>query len=338
MNSKQIDYLNIGLMFLALILALKIPFELFLFSYAVLGPLHYLTEINWLKERNYFAKNKSVFWVMLALSALISIGPVFSSLARWDVTAEAFAFWPKSEFRQLLSDWSPNIIFIALISGISFVFFNKVWISLAIAAVAAILGFFIQDQQFFIVSLGTFLPTLVHVYIFTGLFMLYGAMKSKSTPGLISVACLVACAFIIFNYSFKKFSIPSEATSQAFDDSSFSGVIEKIISTFHIKTKVVQNLNITFIKIQSFVAFAYTYHYLNWFSKTSIIKWHQIEKKQLIFIGAVWAASVALYYYDYNVGLIVLFLLSFMHVLLEFPLNVVSIKGIVNIARGREKN
>ena len=52
-------------MFLALVLALKIPFELFLFSYAVLGPLHYLTEINWLKERNYFAKNKKVFWVML---------------------------------------------------------------------------------------------------------------------------------------------------------------------------------------------------------------------------------------------------------------------------------
>jgi hypothetical protein len=29
-----------------------------------------------------------------------------------------------------------------------------------------------------------------------------------------------------------------------------------------------------FFKVQSFIAFAYTYHYLNWFSKTSIIKWN----------------------------------------------------------------
>ena len=337
MKSKQIDYLNIGLMFLALVLALKIPFELFLFSYAVLGPLHYLTEIDWLKERNYFAKNKNVFWVMLVLSAIISLGPIFSSLAKWDVTAKAFEFWPHSHLRTLLGLWSPNIIFISLVAGISFVFFNKLWISLVIASAAAVLGYFIQDQDFFIVSLGTFLPTLVHVYIFTGLFMLYGAMKTKSTPGLISVGCLVACALIILNYSFKKFAIPGDATTQAFDDSSFSGVIEKIISSFHLKSEIVGSVNITFIRLQSFVAFAYTYHYLNWFSKTSIIKWHQVEKKQLIFIGAVWIASVGLYYYDYHVGLIVLFLLSFMHVLLEFPLNVASVKGIVNIVRGKEK-
>ena len=84
MQSKQIDYLNIALMFLALILALKIPFELFLFSYAVLGPLHYLTEINWLKERNYFSKNSNVFWVMLILSILISIKPVMDTLGWWE--------------------------------------------------------------------------------------------------------------------------------------------------------------------------------------------------------------------------------------------------------------
>jgi len=58
----------------------------------------------------------------------------------------------------------------------------------------------------------------------------------------------------------------------------------------------------------------------------------------LVFIGAVWVGSVGLYYYDYHVGLIVLFLLSFMHVLLEFPLNVASVIGIVDIARGKEKS
>ena len=37
MNTKQLDWLNIGLMLTALILAKRIPFELFLFSYATLS-------------------------------------------------------------------------------------------------------------------------------------------------------------------------------------------------------------------------------------------------------------------------------------------------------------
>ena len=31
---------------------------MFLFAYAFLGPLHYLTEISWLHDRQYFAKGK----------------------------------------------------------------------------------------------------------------------------------------------------------------------------------------------------------------------------------------------------------------------------------------
>src|SRR2546430_5445042 len=38
------------------LLAYAFPFELFLFSYAVLGPLHYLTEISWLHDRKYFVQ------------------------------------------------------------------------------------------------------------------------------------------------------------------------------------------------------------------------------------------------------------------------------------------
>jgi hypothetical protein len=55
MTVKQLDILNIGLMALSCMAAFLVPFELFLFSYAVLGPLHYLTEIGWLHKRNYFA-------------------------------------------------------------------------------------------------------------------------------------------------------------------------------------------------------------------------------------------------------------------------------------------
>src|SRR5437762_6342156 len=57
-NTDKINYLNIGLMLLSLGVAFRFPFELFLFSYAVLGPLHYLTEISWLHERKYFTESQ----------------------------------------------------------------------------------------------------------------------------------------------------------------------------------------------------------------------------------------------------------------------------------------
>ena len=77
-----------------------------------------------------------------------------------------------------------------------------------------------------------------------------------------------------------------------------------------------------------FIAFAYLYHYLNWFSKTEIIRWHKVPKVRFILVIALWIVASGFYLYDYSVGLSVLFFLSFTHVLLEFPLNIVSILGI----------
>ena len=75
------------------------------------------------------------------------------------------------------------------------------------------------------------------------------------------------------------------------------------------------------IVIMRLIAFSYTYHFLNWFSKTSIIKWHQIPKKNLAVVFLLWIASLALYFYDYYIGLKVLYFLSLLHVVLDFPLD-----------------
>jgi hypothetical protein len=75
------------------------------------------------------------------------------------------------------------------------------------------------------------------------------------------------------------------------------------------------------LRLVRFLAFAYTYHYLNWFSKTSIIQWHAVSRARLALVAILWIASVALYYVNYDLGLRWLFLLSLSHVLLEFPLN-----------------
>jgi alcohol dehydrogenase len=89
------------------------------------------------------------------------------------------------------------------------------------------------------------------------------------------------------------------------------------------------------LMLMRFIAFAYTYHYLNWFSKTSIIKWHEVGAGRLAAIAALWAGSVALYLYDYARGVQWLLCLSYLHVYLEFPLNHISILGTFRELRGR---
>jgi hypothetical protein len=51
-------------------------------------------------------------------------------------------------------------------------------------------------------------------------------------------------------------------------------------------------------------------------------------------IVGIWVMSIAIYAYDYMLGLKWLFLLSFLHVLLEFPLNYRSIIGIGTELKG----
>ena len=70
MTLDRINYLNIGLMLISLIAAFILPFEVFLLSYAILGPLHYLTEISWLHDRQYFSPKK-LDWVPLAVLGLL---------------------------------------------------------------------------------------------------------------------------------------------------------------------------------------------------------------------------------------------------------------------------
>ncbi len=77
-----------------------------------------------------------------------------------------------------------------------------------------------------------------------------------------------------------------------------------------------------------FISFAYLYHYLNWFSKTKIIGWHEVSKQRLAVVGIIWAAAIVLYAIDYDLGFKALFFLSAMHVLLEFPLDFRTIIGI----------
>src|SRR5579872_5734533 len=86
---QRVDLLNFLLIWVTLGLALAWPFQLFLFSYIVLGPLHYLTEINWLDQQNYFLRPRdrgAFIWMMVAIVAVLGVCTYLPDTNQWALT------------------------------------------------------------------------------------------------------------------------------------------------------------------------------------------------------------------------------------------------------------
>ena len=72
-DSSRIDLVNIGLVILSCIAAYLFPLELLVFSFVVLGPLHYLTEISWLEKRGFFVRERFDYFFLVAMCLAIAI-------------------------------------------------------------------------------------------------------------------------------------------------------------------------------------------------------------------------------------------------------------------------
>lgn len=327
MNTKDTDILNVILIIVSLMLAFNLPFGLFIFSYAILGPLHYLTEINWLKEKKYFVKNTSWIWLFVVLGCLISIPFLF----KFEVFSGNAAAKKVSDF---IASSGDEIILVCLLFAIGLIYFKQklhllLFLMGSIAVALPLLYFF----PAFALAIAIFIPTVIHVYLFTLLFMIYGTMHSKSTPGILAIVLLILVPIIITVSKINPadyFGI-RDYTKTSFDTSNFGIVSFQIAKDFlNIDAANFGYFSAIGIKIQIFIAFAYTYHYLNWFSKTSVIGWNKnMSKNKTVTILSIWVFSIILYLYNFKIGFIVLSALSLIHVFLEFPLNVTSIKGIV---------
>lgn len=459
LRDDRINYLNIGLMGITAILAYFMPFETFLFAYAFLGPLHYLTEISWLHDRQYFSKGKYDFIVLLVIGVLLSL------------VAFAKDFGYEIElYKQFVElNLFDKLLVFALFSAILFALVKNVLIKVVscLLLFVFVAGWLDRDNvsnyhSNSVFALTSLVPTLIHVYLFTGLFMLYGALKSRSRSGLLQmVGFVVIPVSLVFwvpvdidsstpskyakeayyadgdGFHYTNYSILSringyftnedyvkyiyrdqlskskeinyqfaldclypnhlingkkgiqrndsvyysagvdyekinwkndnavDLPKKTYLDSIFTKNKEKFItqeiqnfyqsypkdeeflipdesSPFYLEP-VYTDLIISSshpaifdwiyysqigIMLMRFIAFAYLYHYLNWFSKTEIIQWHKVPKVRFIAVIILWLAACGFYIYDYGLGLNVLFFLSFTHVLLEFPLNIVSIVGI----------
>lgn len=337
----RINYLNIGLMVGSCVLAYVFPFQLFLFSYAVLGPLHYLTEISWLHERNYFTESERVVFnralkqpekVRAKTKAkqakrpnrawLILVVITMGMLILGFVTAEILQ-------APVNPKWEITMFYLVLITALLVTEMrNKATKVVVFILALASLALFSASRYYIILAF--FLVTIIHVFVFTGAFILQGALKSRSASGTLSLAVFVLCSVTFFVY------VPDQqghAVGDYVQNSyrSFNALNAELIKLFNLgtgsSTTEVYESKVG-LMIMRLVAFAYTYHYLNWFSKTSIIKWHEVPKRRILTITLLWMASLGLYAYNYDKGMAALYFLSILHVMLEFPLNHRTFAGI----------
>jgi hypothetical protein len=304
MTTDRTNYLNIVLMMLSAIAAFIRPFEVFLFAYAVLGPLHYLTEISWLNDRSFFLPRKRDGLPLIMLCGLV----LLVSLMHWPVDR-------KNELTTLIT-------YVAFMGAAVLLVVTAPMRRLIFFAVIALSFLVLEHSALCRIFFGIFLPTIIHVFVFTGAFVALGALRGRRRSAFASLAVLVLCAMSFFVY------VPVQAHGVSIHVREAYAPFEllnlMIFRVFHLveaggREAVYRSPQ--GLAVMRFIAFAYLYHYLNWFSKTSTIKWNRISSVRAFAIAALWIVSLSLYAHDSGIGLMILLSLSFMHGFLELPLD-----------------
>jgi hypothetical protein len=289
---RSLDAAHLGLMLLALTLAYVVPFELLLFAYVVLGPAHYATEISWLHDRKYFVPHPTVALVLAAIAILIA----FIDSASWF----GFIIWSAFVVCVLIVAANTGAQVTVLLAGAAgltlIMYLNAPWLGV----------------------IGILLPTLIHVSLFTLVFMTLGALRARSAFQGALVAIYVAAILLIV------VAPPSAATAipvfAAAAKTYFGNVAPALSHVFRVRGLTLDG------RLTGLLAFVYTYHYLNWFIKAEVIRWTNIPRRRLALVVGASAASTALYFYDYTIGFAVLLAFSLLHVVLEFPLNALAMR------------
>ncbi len=295
---RRLDAVHLALMCLALALAYLVPFELLLLSYVVLGPAHYLTEISWLHDRKYFLPHAS----LPLLLAVIGAGAAFITDGYWF----GVVFWA-------------TFVLCALFAATT-----TAMQALVLFTVAGVVTVFVLAPGSNFILLGTLLPTLIHVSLFTLVFMLLGAWRAGSTvQALLVVVYLAGLALIALVPPSTASAIPAFAqVAQEY----FGGVAPALGHVIGVPQLKLDG------RVTGLLAFIYSYHYLNWFIKAEVTRWSDMPKARMVAIAVASAASTGLYFYDYALGFVVLLALSLLHVVLEFPLNTISLRQLGSLA------
>jgi hypothetical protein len=311
-DTSRIDLVNVGLMLFSCFMAYLFPLELLVFSFVVIGPLHYLTEISWLEEREFFVRGRFDYYWLIALCIVIAVLQFFKfPFSRTVPLAAAFG------------------------CALAFLFLRKTLHKIIAAVIICVLAFFSREVPLYTFFFGVLLPTLIHVYVFTGLFILYGALKNRSATGYFSLIVFLACGLIFFIFNPILFGISEETLFGSKSPVGIGTSLSQFLGVADfgpVGDEQDADAGRTFLR---FAAFAYTYHYLNWFSKTSVIGWHKVSRWRLALVISLWIFFVSFHAVNFRAGLFILAMLSIGHVLLELPLNYQSVLGIAKEIRKR---
>ena len=242
MPKLNIDLLNIFLMLLSGIFALALPFQTFLIVYAFLGPLHYLTEINWLQQHNYFLQNKkNVYYLFLPIliiggvvyiPSLIELKPIIPFLIFFTLLV---AIFNNFEEERIYKNW--KFLFLTIIGSITSFYF----------------------RNYFHSVFSIFFPTLIHVFVFTGIFMLSGFLKTKNKLSLVSFIFFILIAGFLLSFNWTNLIIEKNIVSKYQSFEKLNQILLSVIGED--KSNIyVSNFG---IRIMQFIAFAYSYHYFN---------------------------------------------------------------------------
>lgn len=296
------------------------PLRVFLFAFAVLGPLHYLTEIAWLRRKQFYFReglvSQRTYVVFSVLAVVLCLSSRFVRHDLW--------FWG---------------IALMLLLSLSVWITNR-YVILAITAAAVGLSFLLKTWVFFIAAM---VPTLVHVFFFTWTFMVSGSLRAlrarrtSSWPGVARIwmnPALMLVIPIVLVLLPMHYHAPGGLWIKG-EASSFAALHFKLAGDLHhtmVFNRQILNDPVVAGLLRIF-AFAYLFHYLNWFTKTELLEWHRISRRGWAIVAALYTASLAAYGVDLRLGLSVGAFLSLLHVLLEFPLNWHTLRGLLSQAR-----
>jgi hypothetical protein len=236
---RRVDAVHLLLMCMAAAFAYLVPFELLLLSYVVLGPAHYLTEISWLHDRKFFLPHRGIAVVLVA----VTVGAAFIENGTWFGVVIWLAFVVCALFAAVTTAVQGTILLIA----------------------AALLTIALAAGGTHFVILGTLLPTLIHVSLFTFVFMVLGAIRSgsKAQAVLVGMYVFAICLIIVVPPSAETMIPKFGEIAREY----FGGVapaLGRVLGVYDMRLDG---------RITGLLAFVYTYHYLNWFIKADVIRW-----------------------------------------------------------------
>lgn len=316
----RVDWINIALIMGCTLLARAWPHQMLMGSFCVLGPAHYLTQMSWMADKRHFlapgGARQSAFvgscWaVALAVALLAAAG----SREMGAVSAVGMAAAWGAAIMACLPEKAGGPTRAAAVAGLPIAVgcglaWGPPWLAPPLLGVFAVA-----------------MPTLIHVFLFTAMFMLGGALRSKSAPGMGAVVLLAACAA-----SFFELPLEQGAPSQLAGLSLFTPIAQMLsgLSGLSAEGAAAGVPSSVF----GFLAFVYSYHYLNWFSKTEAIAWHRIPRRRMAILAGVYCAMLGSYALSMELGLALSVFAASLHIFLELPLDARAMAGLWRSGRG----